>query len=1048
MRPEHAIASAGDADRPQPVRARTLPYALATLASGAALLLTLAIPDVQQSPIFMPSLAAVALISFRYGSRPGWFTLLLTLAGSLYFIIPPVPTFPVPETRNLVRLLLFCATSAAIVLFADRIRSATARRNAQLFLVQESARQQLEEAKEELEQRAVERTAELQAAHQALIERTRHLDAFFRHSMTPLVLLDRDFNFIRVNEAYAKACQKAVEDFPGHNHFEFYPSDARAIFEDVVRTRRPAQVMARPFVFADHPEWGITYWDWTLTPLLDERGEVAVLVFALEDVTVRRRTELELERHRAHLEEVVGERTRELESANAQLQAEAAAREQAQEQLQKLNRTLRALNNSNQALLHATDEAALLQRVCKIITEDCGHAMVWIGFAEDDELKSVRPVAHAGLEEGYLEGLRITWADSERGRGPTGTAIRTGRPCTCRNMLADLKFAPWREQALKRGYASSLAVPLLTAGRAFGAITVYARQPDAFSAEEVNLLAELAGDLAYGIGALRMHAARERAEEQTSRRNLTLQGISAIFEEALHCETEEELGQTCLRVAEEITGSKLGFIGELGSDGLLHDVAISDPGWELCAMTDRRGHRQPARSFKCHGLFGQVVKDGKSLLTNSPAAHPASIGTPLGHPPLTAFLGVPLTDSGHTTGLVAVANREGGYRAEEQDLLEALAPAIVEAFHRIRAEQALRNREADLRRAQAVASLGSWRLDVRRNELLWSSETYRMFGIPEGTPLTYERFLAAVHPDDRQLVDRHWRAALGGAPYEIEHRIMVGGEMKWVREKAELEFDADGVLRGGFGTVQDITETKQAEEALIRSEKLASLGRMAATIAHEINNPLETVMNAVYLAYADASLSPSARAKLDLAQKELQRVAHITRQTLGFYREAGRPVRFRLDETVDGVLDLYGHKLRNKNITVQRKYAADTRIEALEGEIRQLISNLITNSIDALPPNGTLQVRISRNAGPSSRVRMAIADNGAGIAPEHVKKIFEPFFTTKQAVGTGLGLWITKELVKKNGGSIRVRSRMGQGTIFIVQFPAAARDANAFKASA
>ena len=188
-------------------------------------------------------------------------------------------------------------------------------------------------------------------------------------------------------------------------------------------------------------------------------------------------------------------------------------RKRAEEELQKLNRTLTALSNSNQALMHATDEPAFLQQVCRIINEDCGYAMVWIGFAENDENKTVRPIASAGFEEGYLETMRITWADSERGRGPTGTAIRTGQPSICRNMLTDPAFLPWREAAVKRGYASSLVVPLKEDDKSFGAITIYSREPDAFSEGEVHLLTELSADLTYGIGTLRMRAANAQAEE-------------------------------------------------------------------------------------------------------------------------------------------------------------------------------------------------------------------------------------------------------------------------------------------------------------------------------------------------------------------------------------------------------------------------------------------------------------------------------------------------------------------------------------------------------
>ncbi|MCL5281614.1 MAG: PocR ligand-binding domain-containing protein, partial [Planctomycetes bacterium] len=219
-------------------------------------------------------------------------------------------------------------------------------------------------------------------------------------------------------------------------------------------------------------------------------------------------------------------------------------RQRAEQQLLGLNRTLRALSNSSQALVRATDEAAYLRQVCRIIVEDCGHAMVWIGYAEQDEVQSVRPVAHAGFEEGYLETLQITWADTERGRGPTGTAIRTGRPSLCRNMLTDPCVAPWREQAIQRGYASSIVLPLLSGGQAFGAITIYSRQVDPFSQDELDLLMELAADLAFGITSLRLREAHARMTEQLRRLNDEL-------EEEVQAQTEE-LKDTVDRLQEEV----------------------------------------------------------------------------------------------------------------------------------------------------------------------------------------------------------------------------------------------------------------------------------------------------------------------------------------------------------------------------------------------------------------------------------------------------------------------------------------------------------------
>ena len=224
-------------------------------------------------------------------------------------------------------------------------------------------------------------------------------------------------------------------------------------------------------------------------------------------------------------------------------------RKRAEKTLLRLNRTLAAHSASDQALIRATDESSYLAEVCRIVVEDCGHAMVWIGYKEDGDDKRVRPVASAGFEEGYLGMLNVTWADGERGRGPTGTAVRTGRPAKCRNMLTDPVFAPWRDEAVRRGYASSVALPLLQNGTTFGAIMIYSSEPDPFSDDEVKLLADLTDDLALGITTLRLrtaHAEAEREREillaEVQQLAEELQGINEELQtqaEELQCQTEE-----------------------------------------------------------------------------------------------------------------------------------------------------------------------------------------------------------------------------------------------------------------------------------------------------------------------------------------------------------------------------------------------------------------------------------------------------------------------------------------------------------------------------
>ncbi len=263
------------------------------------------------------------------------------------------------------------------------------------------------------------------------------------------------------------------------------------------------------------------------------------------------------------------------------------------------------------------------------------------------------------------------------------------------------------------------------------------------------------------------------------------------------------------------------------------------------------------------------------------------------------------------------------------------------------------------------------------------------------------------------------------------------GSMWWLKWETRRWGDEGEDTGGIFIATEDITERKLAQEALIRSEKLASVGRMAATIAHEINNPLAAVMNAVYLAWLDPEISDQVRSSLDLAQQELDRISHITKQTLGFYRETRAPSLVEMTEVAENVLQLYGPKLKNKNINVKTRYSPRAAVLGTAGELRQVLSNLVANGIDAVPQQGTIQVRVRPVSvnGHAPAVRVTVADNGGGIAFQDLKKIFEPFFTTKRSFGTGLGLWVTKEILKKHGGSIRVRSRLGAGTVFTVCLP-------------
>jgi signal transduction histidine kinase len=233
---------------------------------------------------------------------------------------------------------------------------------------------------------------------------------------------------------------------------------------------------------------------------------------------------------------------------------------------------------------------------------------------------------------------------------------------------------------------------------------------------------------------------------------------------------------------------------------------------------------------------------------------------------------------------------------------------------------------------------------------------------------------------------------------------------------------------------------RRAEEALRRSEKLAATGRLAASIAHEINNPLEAISNAIYLARSAPPEESSTYLKL--ADEELARVAQITKRTLGFYRETATPGVVKLSALLDDLLILFNRKLEAKNLTVNKQYRDELEVWGLEGELRQAFANQIANAIYAMPQNGSLTIRIRRSKswgnGQCPGTAVSLVDNGSGISQESLPKIFDPFFTTKQDVGNGLGLWITSDIVTRHHGSIRVRSKANatsSGTIFTTFLP-------------
>jgi PAS domain S-box-containing protein len=358
-------------------------------------------------------------------------------------------------------------------------------------------------------------------------------------------------------------------------------------------------------------------------------------------------------------------------------------------------------------------------------------------------------------------------------------------------------------------------------------------------------------------------------------------------------------------------------------------------------------------------------------------------------------------------------------------------------------ELALQENAHLLALALEASQSGYFDWDLANKVSHWSPEVERLYGLEPGVYRgSLEQWREWVVPEDLPLAEECGREALQSGSLAGEWRVIrqSDGEIRWLSAHGKVLHDASGKPVRLVGIALDITERKRAEAALVRSEKLASVGRMAATIAHEINNPLGAVTNLLYLVKGMEGLPESGRQYLEMAEEELRRVAHITRQSLGFYRESNAPALTSVNAILESAIDLLKSKIKAKHAKIDNQCNQNVEITAVAGELRQVFSNLLSNSLDAIEQNGSITLRVASATSPNGNhcVRITIADNGKGIPANSQRHIFEPFFTTKGTIGTGLGLWVSKQIIDNHKGTIRVRSSASgprTGTVFSITLP-------------
>ncbi|MDP9039447.1 MAG: PAS domain S-box protein [Acidobacteriota bacterium] len=305
----------------------------------------------------------------------------------------------------------------------------------------------------------------------------------------------------------------------------------------------------------------------------------------------------------------------------------------------------------------------------------------------------------------------------------------------------------------------------------------------------------------------------------------------------------------------------------------------------------------------------------------------------------------------------------------------------------------------------------------------WNGAAERMFGYTAremvGSPIL------RLIPEDLQYEEEQILTRLR-AGERIEHyettRRKKNGDLFEVSVTISPITDESNRVIGASKIARDISDRKRVERVLLQSEKLAATGRMAATIAHEINNPLESLMNLVYLARNNSDPASEAHGFLLTAEQELERVSHIARQTLGFYQDTGLAKDIYLHDVIDNVLRVYGSRLLGGGVKTETRYTDMQKILVNEGEMVQVFSNLVANASDAMRQGGTLHIGIRKLLTGPGGLQVVVKDTGCGIDQANLPKVFEPFFTTKGNLGTGVGLWVTKQLVERRGGQISIAS--------------------------
>ncbi|MFC1717140.1 response regulator [Candidatus Poribacteria bacterium] len=577
----------------------------------------------------------------------------------------------------------------------------------------------------------------------------------------------------------------------------------------------------------------------------------------------------------------------------------------------------------------------------------------------------------------------------------------------------------------------------------------------------------------------------KHAEEQLRNQTAVLEAVNRVLLETLLCETEEEVASTCLAVAEELTESKFGFIGKINEAGRFDTIAMSDPGWEACRIPESDAVLI-VQDMEIRGIWGSVIKEGRPLIANDPLAHQDSVGTPEGHPPLTAFLGVPLKHTGKTIGIIALANKDSGYDSSDREAVEALSTAFVEALMRMRSDEELTQyRErleevVDERTAQLRAANEQLQQEITERErveealeeernllriLIDNLPDYifvkdveshflvnniaHMLVLGVATPeevvgkTDFDFFpeeLASQYYADEQEIIRSGQPLIN----RVESTIDSEGEKQWLLTSKVPLLNSNGSVLGVVGISRDITQRKETEEALQReTENLEIAKREAekanrtkseflANMSHELRTPLNAIIGFAEIMRDGicGELNDDQRSSVTDIYDSGKHLLRMINDILDLSKvEAGKmelqPEEFSLSRSINDVQSIIRDMANKKHLNLQVAIPEDLPdIYADQVKFKQIMYNLLSNAVKFTPDRGDITISASLS---DDEFLISVTDTGLGIHLESHEAIFDEFkqldsSRSRQYEGTGLGLSLTKRLVELHDGKIWVES--------------------------